>query len=413
MKTKKSGAGMLVFLAWLLYALSYLGKVNYSANITQIVDFYGITKAEAGLVPTFFFFAYGIGQVINGIFCKRYNVKWSVFTGVMLSAVINLIIALTDNFAIIKWLWMINGFALSMLWPSLIRLLSENLPKKELGKSTVVMGTTVATGTVIIYILSSIYALSGSFKLAFLSPAITGVVVSLIWLVSYDKATAKSRALRDAEEDTQEIKTHRIEHDEKETQNEKKSFLILLSILCLCAVATNLVKDGLTTWVPSILKEEYDFSDSLSILLTISLLIVAIFGGMLSVKLYNKFSDYVGNALVLFAVVIAVTIVIITGISAKSILLMLPGLIVASLFASALNNLVTALFPLLMRSRGNSGMFAGILNGFCYLGSALSSYGLGYIADIAGWLGVFWTLLGFMTVVCIVCAIYLITKKKA
>ena len=64
-KSLKSGASFLIFLAWLVYSTSYIGRVNYSANITQIIDFYGITKAEAGTVPTFMFFAYGIGQVLN------------------------------------------------------------------------------------------------------------------------------------------------------------------------------------------------------------------------------------------------------------------------------------------------------------------------------------------------------------
>ena len=56
----KKQSYLLIFLGWLVYTFSYLGKVNYSANITQIIDFYGITKSQAGMVPTFFFFAYGI-----------------------------------------------------------------------------------------------------------------------------------------------------------------------------------------------------------------------------------------------------------------------------------------------------------------------------------------------------------------
>ena len=77
-QNKKSQAMLLIFLGWLVYSTSYLGKVNYSANITQIIDFYGVTKAQAGIVPTFFFFAYGIGQVVNGLFCKKYNSLSSV-----------------------------------------------------------------------------------------------------------------------------------------------------------------------------------------------------------------------------------------------------------------------------------------------------------------------------------------------
>ena len=141
------GAYLLIFLAWLLYTVSYLGKVNYSANITQIVDYYHISKTKAGIVPSFFFLAYGIGQVVNGLLCKKYNIKWMIFLSLFVSAVINLIVALMPNFEIVKWLWMINGFVLSILWPTLVRLLSEVLPQKDLGKSSVIMGTTVATGT--------------------------------------------------------------------------------------------------------------------------------------------------------------------------------------------------------------------------------------------------------------------------
>ena len=129
----KSGVGFLIFLGWLVYTTSYLGKVNYSANITQIIDFYGISKAEAGIVPTFFFFAYGIGQVVNGILCRKYNIKWTVFTSLTLSAVINFIIAVSTDFTYIRWLWLVNGFLMSILWPLLIRLFSETLPEKHLG----------------------------------------------------------------------------------------------------------------------------------------------------------------------------------------------------------------------------------------------------------------------------------------
>ena len=109
-KTNKCGADILIFTCWLIYSVSYIGKVNYSANIGGIIDFFNVSKAEAGIPPTFFFFAYGVGQVVNGILCKRYNTKWVIFSSLFISAVINLLVALTVNFGFIKWLWMINGF---------------------------------------------------------------------------------------------------------------------------------------------------------------------------------------------------------------------------------------------------------------------------------------------------------------
>lgn len=59
-----------IFVCWLVYTCSYIGKLGYNANITQIETAFGISHAESGSVGTAFFFAYGAGQVINGIFCK-------------------------------------------------------------------------------------------------------------------------------------------------------------------------------------------------------------------------------------------------------------------------------------------------------------------------------------------------------
>ena len=65
-----------------------------------------------------------------------------------------------------------------------------------------------------------------------------------------------------------------------------------------------------------------------------------------------------------------------------------------------------------MKGKINSGLIAGILNGFCYLGSTISSYGLGTIADNFGWTIVFWVLFGVCTLVCVIAVIYLFLRKK-
>lgn len=396
-KKSKSQALLLIFLGWLVYSTSYLGKVNYSANITQIIDFYGVTKAQAGIVPTFFFFAYGIGQVVNGLLCKKYNIKWIVFASLMISAIINLVIGVSTNFAIIKWLWLVNGFVLSILWPTLVRLLSESLPQKDLGTSSVVMGTTVATGTLIIYGLSSLYAAFNKFKLSFFTAGFAVMAVSVIWLILYNYAVTKAKSERKEEAEVKETKTN---SPTKENQkiSERKIFFATIFVLCFCAIGVNLIKDGLTTWVPSILKEEFNMTDSISILLTLFLPILAVFGNAYALKVHNKIPDYINHCTIVFAVIAVFVGLIIGSLSFEWVICMLIGLIVVNFLASSLNSLITSIFPLFMRGKVNSGLIAGILNGFCYLGSTISSYGLGTIADNFGWIYVFWTLIGFCVI---------------
>ena len=58
MKTKKnSNSAMLIFMCWLVYSVSYLGKVNFNATKPLIIDYFGQTKDVVGMVGTFFFFA--------------------------------------------------------------------------------------------------------------------------------------------------------------------------------------------------------------------------------------------------------------------------------------------------------------------------------------------------------------------
>ena len=191
-KRTPKAIGALIFLCWLVYASSYLGKVNYSSVINQVMAHYAIGKSEAGLVGTFLFFSYGAGSIFNGIFCKKYNLKGVVFGALIGSGLINRFVGLTENFAIVKYLWLINGIALSILWPSMIRFLSETLSKKYMAKASVSMGTTVAAGTLCIYALSAIFVEVGlSFKFSFYFPAIVLPIVALIWLLNMPKLVSR------------------------------------------------------------------------------------------------------------------------------------------------------------------------------------------------------------------------------
>lgn len=70
------------------YSVSYVSRYSYNANIVAIKDYYGVTNSVTGLVGTCFF-AYGIGQVVNGFLCKKYNKKSFLSLPLMISAVIN------------------------------------------------------------------------------------------------------------------------------------------------------------------------------------------------------------------------------------------------------------------------------------------------------------------------------------
>ena len=385
-KTNSKSPLLLIWLCWLVYATSYIGKVNYAANINPIIDRYGITHAEAGLVSTLFFFAYGIGQVFNGLFSKRYNIKWVVFGCLMLSGLINLSVPFLPSFSFTKYLWAINGFSLSVLWPILIRLLSEALPAKHTEMATAVMGTTIAVGSFFVYGISALFSLFTSFEAVFYTSAAVLITVGLIWIVFLPRILNECNA----EEEKQHSTEQKISVSHK---NNIRHLIPILSLLAIFGIISNLIKDGLITWVPSILKEGYGLDDSLSIILTLALPLISIFGNRLALVVHRKITDYIYHCAVIFTASAFFIGAVIIGFKANSLLIAIFSFTIVSLLVASINSLITSIFPLFMKESLNSGLIAGILNGFCYVGSTISSYGLGSIADSVGWNAVFITLL--------------------
>jgi len=296
-----SKSTLLLTLCWIVYTCSYIGKLSYGANIKPIGDAFNVLNAETGLVSTCFFFAYGIGQIVNGIMCKKYNVKYVVFTCLTIASVMNILVGFSTNFALIKYFWLVNGIAMSFLWPTLIRLLSETMKKDKIDRAIVVMGTTVATGTFLIYGISALFAAIQDYRWSFCVAAVLLITIAIIWICSFDSLVIPLR--RECEQEEQEDKKKAQESGEKAASGlniTKAALGMLLCTLAFFAVVNNFVKDGLTTWTPDILNALYGTQDWLSILLTLLLPLLAIPGTVFAVKVYNVVKRYIGACTVMF-----------------------------------------------------------------------------------------------------------------
>ena len=411
-KSRISKNTLLLALCWLVYTCSVIGKLNYSASITQVEEYFGVSHANAGMVSTFYFFAYGAGQIFNGIFCKKYNIKYVVFIGLVISGAANLTVGLTDNFAIVKWLWLANGIGLSVLWPCLIRLMSETLPKKDMARASIVIGTTTAAGTFTIYGLSALFAQLGVFRMSFFTAAVSIPLVGVLWLCFYKPLTTKTPEELAAE--AVEDESPALPAVQNQTKGKMSRWLLAtILLLAFFAVATNLVKDGLMTWLPSILKEKYGLPASVSILLTLFLPVLAIFGNLFANILYKKVRDFILVCGTLFAGTALLVGLVIGLLSTGQFIITLIAFAIVNFLVGSSNSTITSIFPLQMKGKINSGMIAGVLNGCCYVGSTISSYGLGVVADFWGWNAVFYLLLGVACAVAVISAAYTLVRISA
>ena len=408
-------ATSLIFLCWMAYAASYVGKLSYNANISQFEANLGISHADAGMVSTFFFFAYGAGQVVNGILCKRYPIKPLIFSALAVASCMNVLVVLVPSFSAIKFIWLVNGIAMSFLWTSLIRLLSETLNKKDIPRAVFLMGTTVATGTFVVYGLSAIFAAADAYRTTFYIAAALMMGAAVVWLIFFDRFVTPLRAERKAEKAE---RTAALPTDTAERRSGRiKKVALFFAVIFSFAVANNFVKDGLTAWTPSMLSKLYATPGWLSILLTLLLPILGIAGAGVALRLRRRVVSFVATCTIFFSgsalLVLAVILLLPTGMVAVTVACF--GII--SCMMAGVNNVITSMIPLHMKDNFNSGRMAGIINGFCYLGSTLSTYGLGLIADHFDWIAVFYVLLAVAATVSVfgtafISISYLKNRKK-
>ena len=79
---------------------------------------------------------------------------------------------------------------------------------------------------------------------------------------------------------------------------------------------------------------------------------------------------------------------------------------------SGVNNVITNIFPMMYAKKGNAGTIAGVLDGFCYVGSAITAYGMGSVADNFGWNNVFYIFIGVCALMTVISLIYSSTKRR-
>lgn len=388
--TLKRKQQILIVIACLVYSFAYTGRYSYNANIAPIMAFYNVTRAEAGLTGTFFFFAYGAGQLIHAIFCRFYPRKY-IIPGVLgVSAILNIAVFCGVPFGAIKYLWLLNGICQSVLWPTLVLVLSDTMDSVMMKRAVFAMSLTVVIGTVISYGGSAIFNLFDLFRGAFLLGAVLMLAIGIAWLIGYDVLTLENAGLAEAHAASSEATTAGGGSRKRAANG---ALIGLFAVCGLFMAVDNFVKDGLNTWTPVILKERFGVGDSLSIVLTVALPFCGVFGAMLALRMNRKIKDFralSGSLLLLLSVCICG---ILLSMKLESMALTVAFLGVVSCFAHGINSIMTSIMPFAMRDKVNPGFLAGLMNSAGYVGSTASAYGLGVIADRTDWNTVMYILL--------------------
>jgi MFS transporter, OPA family, glycerol-3-phosphate transporter len=156
---------------WLTYGSFYLCRANISFALPGISEEFGLSKTLLGLLGTSLFIMYSLGQFINGQLGDKYGARRLVFTGMIVSAALNIVFSFSTAFTFMVIIWGLNGYFQSMGWSPQVKTMANWFTVKQRGKWMGLMGSCYQIGNALSWLLSSFLAANYGWRVVFWVPA--------------------------------------------------------------------------------------------------------------------------------------------------------------------------------------------------------------------------------------------------
>lgn len=377
--TDKKAVHALTFLCAAVYFVSYITRKNFSAVISEYVVAENVAKASASLVTVAMFVCYGVGQLISGWLGDRFAPKTIILGGLSATILFNILVPVFgSNTFILMIIWGLNGLAQAMIWPPMVKILSDFLNPVDYQNACVKVSLGGNIGTIGIYLIASgAVKFLGSWRSVFVFSAVCGFIMVIIWQFSIGKIESKRSG-----EESAKVEENAAVPEKTGVNLFAATPLLLIMIVIICQ---GMLRDGVETWMPSYLHDVFALDTSSSILTSVGLPIFSVLSIQAVSVIYRKFFK---NEMACAAVIFGATLLfaLLLGIfSDVNVWLSVLLTVLLTGTMHGVNLILTCYVAARYAKYGNVSFISGLLNSCTYVGSAAFTYGVAKLADIFDW----------------------------
>ncbi len=360
---------------------SYITRTNLGAIVVDMTAALGWTKSALSLVLTGSFITYGLGQIISGLIGDRVRPSRLITLGLLVSAVMNALVPFCTLLPIMIAVWCINGFAQSLIWPPIVKLLSDKLDSVQFGRATVWVTVGGNVGTVLVYLVSPLILIAFDWRGVFVASAAIGIVMGALWIFFPVRLDASVNA------ENTDISEEKL--DTGAAESNRSGMKMLFTPVMICAfvgiIAMGFLRDGVTTWMPSYIYEMYDIGAEASIVSGVLIPLFSVVGAQIYFRIYERaFKSPFSFSVLWFGIGAALSLLALLF-SGKSIAVSVILTALLTMSMHAVNYALITLLPRFFKRYGNVSAASGIINSATYVGSAISTYSVASLAEGFGW----------------------------
>ena len=182
--TDKKSIRLLAILGWMIYFSSYITRLNFGAILVEFIQSEGIMKSAASAITTALFITYGAGQLVSGFLGDRVSPRLLIFGGLLVASLCNIVMPLVSpSIPAMTVVWGINGMAQAMMWPPLVKICASALSSEDYNRLMPVIGTSCATATIAVYLVSPLIISISGWQQVFYVAAVIATMASFVWFV--------------------------------------------------------------------------------------------------------------------------------------------------------------------------------------------------------------------------------------
>ena len=395
---KNMSAKTLTWLFVFVYFASYVTRINFSAIIQEVATDTGLAKSALSGVLVCLSITYGVGQIVNGWLGDKIKPQRLIFYGLLIATAVNLVFPFfAFSVPLMCVFWAVNGFAQAMMWPPMVKILVGTMSEEEYGASVIKIYCGSSAGTIFVYLVSPLIIKLWGWKAVFAVTSLIGVLSCVLWGVMQGKMV-----IGDGNK-TQEVQETSAPAPFKFP---KQAALPMLFIM-IAITFQGMLRDGVTSWMPTYLAEVFQMDNATSILCTVSLAIFSIISYYASGWIYRTFfRSETGCAISLYLVVLFFTALQYLCFDFGAVF----AIVCMTMTTAAIhgvNLMLISHVPKRFKKYGNISTISGVLNACTYLGSAIFTYGVAVLAESLGWratVGV-WFIIGIFGCLCCLVAL--------
>ena len=373
----------LIVLCSMVYFVSYFSRKDFAVVMLGMIDEGVIPYENAGLISAMLFAFYGAGQLISGYLGDKIKPKYLILIGLAVTALCNLMMPLIPWVAMVP-VWGLNGLAQAMLWPPIVKILSNYLDHKTYVTANLIVTSSAHVATVLLYVFVPICLSFMSWQSVFFTASALAIFSAALFAIAMRIVLPKEAEIAPVSRKTAKIKG---ENEESILSILKRSGVFTVFV---CIIVIGFLRDGIETWMPTLYSDAFDRDVSESTLVSIVLPIFSIFSTTVVSALHKKgvLRNEVWGAGILFALSLACGVPLIFFVAMDGIVFGVLALVTTAFICGAMhcaNFLLISCLPGRFASTGRAATVSGVCNSCVYIGAAISTYGIGLISKHLGW----------------------------